>query len=121
MTGCLIKTEGVSVVVVEGGPKAQKRYSKVLLQRIDWGAVAEDAEDGPSAALGLAAVSSMCTIPGPINSTAFLFPCALFLARLLCNGGPVSTVSGVCRVRSRQQQRACLQAGMDWQRQGQGL
>lgn len=48
MKGCLMITEeGLSVVVVEGGPKAQKRYSKVLLQRIDWAAGIEDADAEP--------------------------------------------------------------------------
>ena len=32
-------------MVVEGGPKAQKRYRKLLMQRIDWGDVADDDDD----------------------------------------------------------------------------
>lgn len=34
-----------SQVVVEGGPKAQKRYRKLLMQRIDWAEMADDDED----------------------------------------------------------------------------
>ena len=37
--------EDFCVVVVEGGPKAQKRYRKLLMQRIDWGDVADEEED----------------------------------------------------------------------------
>ena len=37
--------EDFCVVIVEGGPKAQKRYRKLLMQRIDWGDVADEEED----------------------------------------------------------------------------
>ena len=49
MTGCAIITDAITVVVAEGGPKAQKRYKKLLLDRMKWNAVPDD-EDGAAAA-----------------------------------------------------------------------
>lgn len=46
LTGCAIISEGISVVVVEGGAKSIKRYVKLLLRRIDWTArVVKEGED----------------------------------------------------------------------------
>lgn len=46
LTGCAIISEGISVVVVEGGAKSIKRYAKLLLRRIDWTAsVEKEGED----------------------------------------------------------------------------
>ncbi|XP_044461922.1 protein RDM16-like isoform X2 [Mangifera indica] len=46
LTGCVVITEGISVVVVEGGSKSIKRYGKLMLRRIDWAkAVNEEDED----------------------------------------------------------------------------
>ncbi|CAN0909378.1 Protein RDM16 [Linum grandiflorum] len=45
MTGCCVITEGINVVVVEGGSKSTKRYGNLMLKRINW-AEAEDEEDG---------------------------------------------------------------------------
>ncbi|XP_044508763.1 protein RDM16-like isoform X3 [Mangifera indica] len=46
LTGCAVITEGISVVVVEGGIKSIKRYGKLMLRRIDWAkAVNEEDED----------------------------------------------------------------------------
>lgn len=36
LTGALILMEEGTLLAVEGGPKAQKRYRKLLMQRIDW-------------------------------------------------------------------------------------
>ena len=36
LTGVALLVEDFCVVIVEGGPKAQKRYRKLLMQRIDW-------------------------------------------------------------------------------------
>ncbi|KZV36625.1 hypothetical protein F511_39809 [Dorcoceras hygrometricum] len=36
LTGCAVISEGISVVVVEGGAKPIKRYGKLMLKRIDW-------------------------------------------------------------------------------------
>ncbi|KAL1546125.1 protein RDM16-like isoform X1 [Salvia divinorum] len=41
LSGCAIISEGISVVVVEGGSKAIKRYGKLMLKRIDWTATVE--------------------------------------------------------------------------------
>lgn len=46
LTGCAVISEGMSVVVVEGGSKSIKRYGKLMLRRIDWAkAIKEDEED----------------------------------------------------------------------------
>lgn len=45
LSGCAIISEGISVVVVEGGAKAIKRYGKLMLRRIDWSAVVEKEEE----------------------------------------------------------------------------
>ena len=36
MTGCMVLYEDVNVVVVEGGPKQQKKYKQLMLNRIKW-------------------------------------------------------------------------------------
>ncbi|KAK9856079.1 hypothetical protein WJX84_004285 [Apatococcus fuscideae] len=50
MTGCAIITDAITVVVAEGGPKAQKRYKKLLLERIKWNAVPDDEDEAAAAA-----------------------------------------------------------------------
>ncbi len=37
LTGCALLWRHTNVVVVEGGPKAIKRYTRLLLHRIQWG------------------------------------------------------------------------------------
>ncbi|OAY45970.1 protein RDM16 isoform X2 [Manihot esculenta] len=47
LTGCVVISEGINVVVVEGGSKSIKRYGKLMLRRINWAeAVEEEEEDG---------------------------------------------------------------------------
>ncbi|XP_026662367.2 protein RDM16-like isoform X2 [Phoenix dactylifera] len=48
LTGCAVMSDGISVVVVEGGRKPIKRYGKLMLKRINWAAAVsneENAED----------------------------------------------------------------------------
>ncbi|KAK1297913.1 hypothetical protein QJS10_CPB14g00457 [Acorus calamus] len=45
LSGCVVISEGMSVVVVEGGRKSIKRYGKLMLNRINWAAAVND-EDG---------------------------------------------------------------------------
>nr|XP_029120787.1 protein RDM16 isoform X2 [Elaeis guineensis] len=48
LTGCAVISDGISVVVVEGGRKPIKRYGKLMLKRINWAAAVsneEEAED----------------------------------------------------------------------------
>lgn len=45
MTGCAVISEGISVVVVEGGKKSIKRYGKLMLRRIDWAAAVKKEDD----------------------------------------------------------------------------
>lgn len=45
LTGCAIISEGISVVVVEGGAKSIKRYGKLMLRRIDWTAAVEKEDE----------------------------------------------------------------------------
>lgn len=44
LTGCAVITDGMSVVVVEGGKKPIKRYGKLMLNRINWAAAVGDEE-----------------------------------------------------------------------------
>ncbi|CAH9097445.1 unnamed protein product [Cuscuta europaea] len=46
LTGCLVISDGITVVVVEGGKKSIKRYGKLMLRRIDWAAAVKTEEDG---------------------------------------------------------------------------
>ncbi|XP_059297441.1 protein RDM16 isoform X2 [Lycium ferocissimum] len=45
LTGCAVISEGISVVVVEGGKKSIKRYGKLMLRRIDWAAAVKKEDD----------------------------------------------------------------------------
>jgi U4/U6 small nuclear ribonucleoprotein PRP3 len=45
MTGCAVITDDMALVVVEGGQKAQKRYNKLMLRRINWDQ-GRDEQDG---------------------------------------------------------------------------
>ncbi|CAL1387194.1 unnamed protein product [Linum trigynum] len=48
LTGCCVISEGINVVVVEGGSKAIKRYGNLMLRRINWAEAVNDdeGEDG---------------------------------------------------------------------------
>ncbi|PKI35201.1 hypothetical protein CRG98_044367 [Punica granatum] len=45
LTGCAVISEGINVVVAEGGKKSIKRYGNLMLRRIDWAAAVNDDED----------------------------------------------------------------------------
>merc|ERR1711957_522789 len=46
LTGCCITCPGVAnVVVIEGGPRAVKRYRKLMLRRIKWNEDQKDEDD----------------------------------------------------------------------------
>ncbi|CAA0809444.1 Pre-mRNA-splicing factor 3 [Striga hermonthica] len=45
LTGCAMISQGISVVVVEGGAKSIKRYGKLMLRRIDWASAVKKDED----------------------------------------------------------------------------
>ncbi|CAH1421652.1 unnamed protein product [Lactuca virosa] len=42
LSGCAVISEGISVVVVEGGGKSVKRYQKLMLKRINWAAAVKE-------------------------------------------------------------------------------
>ncbi|XP_039060185.1 protein RDM16-like isoform X2 [Hibiscus syriacus] len=46
LTGCAVISEGISVVVVEGGSKSIKRYGKLILRRINWAEAVNENEEG---------------------------------------------------------------------------
>ncbi|XP_022765252.1 protein RDM16-like isoform X3 [Durio zibethinus] len=46
LTGCTVISEGISVVVVEGGSKSIKRYGKLMLRRISWAEAVKEEEAG---------------------------------------------------------------------------
>lgn len=60
MTGCAVISPERAVVVAEGSAKAQKRYAKLLLQRIDWNEHRDD-EEGQPARHALHTCSPCCT------------------------------------------------------------
>mmetsp|Transcript_9767 Transcript_9767/g.16202 ORF Transcript_9767/g.16202 Transcript_9767/m.16202 type:complete len:601 (+) Transcript_9767:109-1911(+) len=45
LTGIALLTDACNLVVVEGGPKAQRRYRKLLMHRIDWTDLPADDDD----------------------------------------------------------------------------
>eukprot|EP00268_Persea_americana_P055072 TRINITY_DN6372_c0_g1_i2.p1 TRINITY_DN6372_c0_g1~~TRINITY_DN6372_c0_g1_i2.p1 ORF type:complete len:268 (+),score=60.46 TRINITY_DN6372_c0_g1_i2:1019-1822(+) len=45
LTGCAVISDGISVVVVEGGSKSIKRYGKLMLKRINWAAAVANEEE----------------------------------------------------------------------------
>ncbi|XP_022743425.1 protein RDM16-like isoform X2 [Durio zibethinus] len=46
LTGCAVISEGITVLVVEGGSKSIKRYGKLMLRRINWAEAVKEDEDG---------------------------------------------------------------------------
>ncbi|CAL9770671.1 unnamed protein product [Musa acuminata subsp. burmannicoides] len=52
LTGCAVISDGISVVVVEGGKKPIKRYGKLMLRRINWAAAVGNEEEGAEEADG---------------------------------------------------------------------
>ncbi|KAM0057366.1 putative U4/U6 small nuclear ribonucleoprotein Prp3 [Helianthus debilis subsp. tardiflorus] len=42
LSGCAVISEGICVVVVEGGSKSIKRYQKLMLKRINWAAAVKE-------------------------------------------------------------------------------
>ncbi len=44
MTGCAVVSYDMALIIAEGGEKAQKRYNKLMLRRIDWDKDREDVE-----------------------------------------------------------------------------
>ena len=61
MKGCAIITPQLAIVVAEGPAKAQKKYSKLMLQRIAWNA-GRDEEDGEPERCDLPS-SILCSTP----------------------------------------------------------
>ncbi|BBM98014.1 U4/U6 small nuclear ribonucleoprotein PRP3 [Marchantia polymorpha subsp. ruderalis] len=54
LTGCVVMSDTMTVVVVEGGSKSIKRYSKLMLRRIKWEtAVKEDDDNRPEGLQGV--------------------------------------------------------------------
>ncbi|KAJ7527443.1 hypothetical protein O6H91_16G054600 [Diphasiastrum complanatum] len=49
LTGCVVMCDALSVVIVEGGSKSIKRYSKLMLKRINWAAVIKEEDQGEEA------------------------------------------------------------------------
>ncbi|KAI5075973.1 hypothetical protein GOP47_0008038 [Adiantum capillus-veneris] len=45
LTGCIVMCDTMTVVIVEGGSKAIKRYGKLMLQRIKWAAAVKESDE----------------------------------------------------------------------------
>ncbi|KAG1347508.1 protein RDM16 [Cocos nucifera] len=48
LSGCAVISDGISVVVVEGGRKPIKRYGKLMLKRINWAAAVTNEDEAES-------------------------------------------------------------------------
>jgi len=62
LTGIAVASDGMAVVVAEGGAKAQKKYAKLLLHRIAWAAGREDDADAAGAP-GIPPGPRRCALP----------------------------------------------------------
>ncbi|QHO36392.1 hypothetical protein HN873_030780 [Arachis hypogaea] len=45
LSGCAVISDGITVVVVEGGSKSIKRYGKLMLRRINWSEFSKETEE----------------------------------------------------------------------------
>ena len=69
MTGCAVITDDVSIILVEGGHKAQKKYAHIVQNRIKWNDALEDEDD-----------TNIDRCPScHLNSTTFSCPSSLSL------------------------------------------
>lgn len=69
LTGCVVLYRNVNLVVVEGGPKQQKKYRRLMMSRIKWSedqATADGAENGQK-------VENRCVLvwEGTVKSRSF--------------------------------------------------
>ena len=46
MTGCMLLADDFCLVISEGSQKAQKKYNRLMLNRIDWNQGQEDEQQG---------------------------------------------------------------------------
>lgn len=46
MTGCMLVADDFCLVITEGSLKSQKKYSRLMLNRIDWNQGQEDEQQG---------------------------------------------------------------------------
>ena len=60
LTGIAVATDGLCLVMAEGGAKAQKKYAKLLLHRINWAAGRD--EDADAGAAGGTRVLVPCSV-----------------------------------------------------------
>ena len=65
MTGTIVIYEDVNVVVVEGGPKQQKKYKQLMLKRIKWGEETYKDKEG-------AEVSNQCVLVWEVRYTYYM-------------------------------------------------
>lgn len=46
MTGCMLVADDFCLVITEGSLKSQKKYNRLMLNRIDWNPGQEDEQPG---------------------------------------------------------------------------
>lgn len=46
MTGCMLVADDFCLVITEGSLKSQKKYNRLMLNRIDWNQGQEDEQQG---------------------------------------------------------------------------
>jgi U4/U6 small nuclear ribonucleoprotein PRP3 len=45
LTGCIVSCDTMTLIIVEGGSKAIKRYNKLMLQRIKWASAVKESDN----------------------------------------------------------------------------
>lgn len=48
MTGCMLMADDFCLVIAEGSLKSHKKYSRLMLNRIDWNQSLDDEQQGQS-------------------------------------------------------------------------
>ncbi|KAK1322420.1 hypothetical protein QJS10_CPA03g00613 [Acorus calamus] len=77
LSGCVVISEGMSVVVVEGGRKSIKRYGKLMLNRINWAAAVndEDGDEGAEAPVNKCVLVWQGSVAKPSFNRFFIHQC----------------------------------------------
>lgn len=81
MTGCMLMADDLCLVISEGSQKAQKKYNRLMMNRIDWNQGREDEQQGRPCE---GSCASSC------QSVRFLHAVADSILRQNCNRRDVS-------------------------------
>ena len=79
MTGCMLVADDFCLVITEGSLKSQKKYNRLMLNRIDWNPGQEDEQPGDTFMSNVRATAHACVM------------CAV----LLCKQHGIATIHSV--------------------------